>query len=303
LNESRIIYPNNFTPQETFANKTKKLDLNNLEDRRDLARLAERLLEIKIRKLTQLPKVNGILLTQKPIDLYSAENAKLYVGFRTKTIVTPTNELVFQVLPSAEVYETVLDYVHFRRRRGASSISIKNSMLNYRRNVIFAPNGELAALVDLKFMKAGDFKVPLYNLTLPEFWNKVYDVHVAAEETPLLVTKPYRFNLELTFPPSCVFFDKQSIRITHGVRNFMDRKRHSVRFRSREIVDEALKHFSIGTLTLTPSSKVMKGLDAHEIIMSDVRERLLGKTVKATGSVIQADKRLYFIPRTVDQVL
>jgi hypothetical protein len=47
----------------------------------------------------------------------------------------------------------------------------------------------------------------------------------------------------------------------------------------------------------------MKELDTHEIIMSDIRERLLGKSVKATGSVIQAEKQLYFIPRTVDQML
>ncbi len=301
LNDSRIIYPNDLKPRETFGNEIRTLDLGKTEDRRDLARLAERLLEIKLRKLTQLPKVNGILLTDKPISLYNAENAKLYVGFRTKINITPSNELVVQVLPSAEVYESLLDYVHYRRQRGASSTAIKNSILNYRRNVVFAPSGELATIVNLKFMKAGEFKVPLYELTLPEFWKKIHDVDVDSDETPLAVTKSYRLDLELTFPPSCVFFDKQSIRITYGVRNFIDRKRRDAAIQAKELIVEALRDFSIGTYKLTQAVDSVRGTDAREVLLADIRERLLGKSVKATGSVIEADKKRYFIPRTVEQ--
>lgn len=41
---------------------------------------------------------------------------------------------------------------------------------------------------------------------------------------------------------------------------------------------------------------------ATELLLADIREKLVGKTIKATGSVIHSDKRLYFIPRTVEGV-
>ena len=301
LNDSRIIYPDDLQPRETFGNERRTLDLCKVEDRRDLSRLAERLLEIKLRKLTQLPKINGILLTDQPVDLYHTERAKLYTGFRIRINVTPSNELRIQVQPSAEVYESLLDYMQFRRERGASSTAIKNFVLNYRRNVVFAPGGELASIVNLKFMKASEFKVPLYDLTLPEFWKKIHDVNVDSNETPLAVTKSYRLDLELTFPPSCVFFDKQSLRITYGARSFIERKRHEASDQARKLLTEALRDFSIGRFKLTQPVDPVKGTNAREVLLADIRGRLLGRSVRATGSVIEADKRLYFIPRMVEQ--
>ncbi len=301
LNDSRIIYPNDLQPRETFGNEKRPLDLQRAEDRRDLRRLAERLLEIKLRKLTQLPKVNGILLTAQPINLYSAENAKLYSGFLTKINVTSSGELIVQVQPAREVYESLFDYVRFRRLRGASATVIRNSILNYRRTVILAPSGELATLINLKFVKAGEFKVPVFDLTLPEFWMKMHDVNVDQNETPLAVTKPYRLDLELTFPPSCIFFDKQSLRITHSLRNF-DRKRREAAVEAKMLMVEALNDFSIGTFKLTKTAGPVKSADAREILLADIRDRLLGKPVKASGSVIEAGKELYFIPQTVELV-
>jgi hypothetical protein len=299
-NDSKIIYPNDLRPKETFANEVKRLNLSKVEDRRDLARVAERLIEIKIQKLTRLPKINGILLTETPLSVYGAENAKLYVGVRVKTNVTSLSELVVQVLPSAEIYESVHEYVQYRRQRGASANAIRNSILNYRRNVAFAPRGELAAAVNLKFMKAGEFKVPLYDLTLPEFWKKIHDVDVAPEETPLVVTKPYRLNLELTFPPSCVFFDKQSIRTSYGIRSLIDKRRRNASTETRRIVEGVLEDFSIGTFKLPKPFDVKRQVDAKEVLLTDLRERLLGRWVRATGSVVEAEKHWYFIPRTVE---
>jgi hypothetical protein len=303
LNDSRIIYPNDLRPKETFANEIKRLNLSKVEDRRDLARVAERLIEIKIQKLTRLPKVNGILLTETPIRLYGTENAKLYVGVRIKTNVTSLSELVVQILPSAEIYQSIHEYVQYRRQRGASANAIRNSILNYRRNVVFAPRGELAAAVNLKFMKASEFKVPLYDLTLPEFWKKIHDIDVAPEETPLVVTKAYRLNLELTFPPSCVFFDKQSIRTSYGIRSFIDKRRRNASTEARGIIERVLEDFSIGTFKLPKPLDVKKQVDAKEVLLADIRERLLGRWVRATGPVIEAEKHWYFIPRTVERML
>jgi hypothetical protein len=303
LNDSRILFPNNLKPKESFGHETKKIDLTKQEDRRDLTRIIEKLLEIKIRNLTQLPKVNGILLTEQPINLYGAENAKLYVGFRVKTHVTEDKQIQVEALPAVEVYESVLDYVAYRRKRGASTTAIKNSVLEYRRNVVFAPSGELAAIVNLNFTKAAEFIVPIYNLTLPEFWRKIHDITVLPDEIPLVVTKSYRLELELTFPPSCVFFDKQSIRISYGTRNFIDRKRQQTRNKTREVVGEALGGFKVGTFHLNPGGNPARCTDTRALLLADILERLVGRSVKATGSVIESDKRLYFIPRKVENIV
>jgi hypothetical protein len=302
LNDSRIIYPNNLKPQETFGAEMRKLDLAKPEDRRDLARLASKLVEMRVRAITELPKVNGILLTENPIPLYRTENVKLYVGFNLKLRFLEDGRLIVEALPNAEVFESLLDYANWRRQRGASSKAIKNTILNYRRNVVFAPNGELASIVDIQFKKAGQFVVPAYDLALPDFWKKVHDIQVDPNEMPLVIIKSYRFDLELTFPPSCVFFDRHSLQLSYGTQRFIERKRAQARKSTGEMLSRALDDFSIGDFRLQPSQMGNSPMDAREMLLSDIRERLLGKTVKATGSVIHADKQLYFIPRQVDGV-
>jgi len=302
LNESRIIYPNNLKPQATFGAETKKLDLSKPEDRRDLVRLAEKLIQIRIRQVTGLARINGLYLTETPIPLYRAESAKLHVGFKLRLRVSEDGQLLVDALPCAEAFESLLDYVDWRRRRGASPNATKNTVLNYRKNVVFAPNGELGRIVDLQFKKAGEFMVPAYDLALPDFWKKVHDIDVNPEERPLVILKSYRFDLELTFPPSCVFFDKHSLRLGYGTQRFIERKHQQARENTRKILPEALCDLSIGDCRLEPFQPRNARTDAKELLLTDIREKLLGKTVKATGSVIEANNRLYFIPRRVDGV-
>jgi len=302
LNDSRITYPKNLKPAGVFGQETKKLLPAKKEDQRDLLRLVEKLLEIRICGISQLPKVNGIFLVEGPTELYAAEKAKLYVGFRLKLNLQEDGQLTVSALPSAEAYESVFDYVAWRRQRGASPNAIKNTILNYRKTVAFAPNGELACIVNLAFKKAKDFTVPAYELALPEFWKKIHDDDVDPNETPLVVAKSYRFDLELTFPPSCVFFDKQSLRLSFGTQCFMDKKRRAARLRTREILSESLTDFAIGDCKLPLTGQGDCDPDARQLLLQDIRDKLLGKTVKATGSVIQADKTLFFIPQMVDGV-
>jgi hypothetical protein len=302
LNESRIIYPNNVKPQGTFGAETKKLDLSRPEDRRDLVRLAEKLIQIRIRRTTRLPKINGLYLTETPIPLYRAENAKLHVGFKLRLRVSEDGQLMVDALPCAEAFESVLDYVDWRRQRGASPNATKNTVLNYRKNVVFAPNGELGYIVNLQFKNAGEFIVPAYDLALPDFWRKVHDIDVNPEERPLVVLRSYRFDVELTFPPSCVFFDKHSLRLGYGTQRFIERKHQQARESTRKILPEALSDLTIGDYRLQALQPRSVPTDARELLLADIREKLLGKTVKATGSVIEANNRLYFIPRRVDGV-
>ena len=302
LNDSRIIYPNSLKPRESFGHENKKLDLTRPGDRRDLLRITEKLLQIKIRAITGLPKVNGIFLLEDPIELYGAEKAKLYIGFRLRLDLSEYGNLTVSALPSGEVYESILDYVGWRRQRGASVNATKNTILNYRKNVVFAPNGEFACIINLAFKKAKEFTVPVYELTLPDFWKKIHDLEVDPEESPLIVAKSYRFDLELTFPPSCVFFEKQSLRLSYGTQYFIDKKRRQVKSRTRQVLSQALSEFSVGDFKLSPIEQGQCAQNATRLLLQDIRDKLLGKTVKATGSIIQANQNLYFIPQSVDGV-
>ena len=302
LNESRIIYANNLKPRSTFGAETKKLDLNKPEDRRDLAKLAEKLIQIKIQSTTRLPKTNGIYLTEDAIPLYRTENAKLHVGFKIGVRILEDSRLLVDAVPCAEVFESLLDYVDWRRQRGASPSAIKKTMLNYRKNVVFAPRGELGCVVDLLFKKARDFVVPAYELSLPDFWEKIHSVDVNPEERPLVVLRSYRYDLELTFPPSCVFHDRHSLRLSYGTQRFIERKHQQARAMAKEVLSRALSSFMIGDFNLERLQVTDARTDAKELLLTDIREKLLGRTLKATGSVIETNNRLYFIPRRVDGV-
>jgi hypothetical protein len=302
LNDSRIIYPNNLKPQETFAAEMRNLDLSKPADKKDLTRLASKLVESRLRAITGLPKTNGILLTEDPIPLFRTENAKLHAGFKLKLRLVEDRRLIVEALPTVEIFESLLDYVNWRRQRGASPKATKNTILNYRKNAVFAPNGELASILDLQFKRAAEFAVPAYDLALPDFWKKVHDTEVDPNEMPLMVLKSYRFDLELTFPPSCVFFDKHSLQLSYGTQRFIERKRAEARSLTREVLSRALDDFSIGDFRLQPLQMENSPTDAREMLLSDIRERLLGKTVKATGSIIHADKQLYFITRQLDGI-
>ena len=166
--------------------------------------------------------------------------------------------------------------------------------------MVFAPNGELAAIINVNFTKAQDFTVPVYDLTLPAFWKQVHDIEVPPSETPLLVARSYRLDLELTFPPSCIFFNKQSLRTTYGTQRFIDRKRQESKHRTREILDGIVRNFSIGNFSFWPITVGSSCVDARQLLLSDIREKLLGRNLKASGSVIQSDQKLYFITRFLE---
>jgi hypothetical protein len=59
-----------------------------------LARLAEKLIETRIRAITGFPKINGLYLTEDPIPLYRTENAKLHVGFKLRLRASEDRQLL-----------------------------------------------------------------------------------------------------------------------------------------------------------------------------------------------------------------
>jgi len=303
LNEARIHYPNNITLEPVFSTRLRELDLTRSEDRRVLLRLAGKLLDVKVHELTKLPKLHGIQLLEEPVELYYTEKAKLYLGFKTNLSFSEDGKrIILDALPACEIFQSLLDYIRWRRGRGASVRSIRNSILNYRRNVILSPEGQMGCVTDLLFKKAGEFIVPGYDLPMPEFWKKIHNLDVQQDEAPLIIVKPYRLNIELTYPPSYVFLDQQSIPVRSSTQQFIQYKRANLRQRVKSLLEQALRDLTIGDYPLALIQDSSRKIDARRLLLNDIKEKLLGKTIKATGSVIEANGKLYFIPRTVEGI-
>jgi hypothetical protein len=150
--------------------------------------------------------MQGIFLIEDPISLYRCEKARLYLGFSLRvTIKDPDNNVddadkvsassespsvakaVIATTPQASVRESVLDYVNFRRQRGASANAVVKGLTTYRNKVVVAPSGSYGSIVDVIIRKAGSQIVSeTGGRTLVEFWKQVYDINISPDEIPLL---------------------------------------------------------------------------------------------------------------------
>jgi hypothetical protein len=138
----------------------RKLKSSDPEDKKIIRRLIEKALDILIRKSTGKRMMQGIFLAEDPISLYRCEKARMCLGFSLKvTIKDPDNNVddadkvsassespsvakaVIATTPKASVRESVLDYVNFRRQRGASANAVVKGLTTYRNKVVVAPSG------------------------------------------------------------------------------------------------------------------------------------------------------------------
>jgi hypothetical protein len=86
---------------------------------------------------------------------------------------------VIATTPQASVRESVLDYVNFRRQRGASANAVVKGLTTYRNKVVVAPSGSYGSIVDVIIRKEGSQLVSETDgRTLVEFWKKVYDINI-----------------------------------------------------------------------------------------------------------------------------
>lgn len=303
FNSSKIYCPKNVKVRSSQIVDVKERELKccDEDDRKLLRKIFEKALDLQIRKHTKLPKLHGIYLVEEPVRLYWTEEAKLYLGFELCTSAD-SNFLNVEVYPQGLIRESVFDYVQWRRKRGASAKSIERNILKWRKNVILAPNGTVGRISKLVYEDAGSFQVPGFNVSLPEFWKMAYDIEVKEDERPLLVIKPYNLDMELTYPPSCVFFDEQSIYLRSSVLRFVNYKRSMLKHTAFNVALNALKDLRIGEQKVEMIGETKNQLDAQRLILHDIKEKLLGKNVKATGSVIQANNQLYFFPKSVSGV-
>jgi hypothetical protein len=122
-----------------------------LKIKKIIRKLVEKASDILVRKSTGKRMMQGIFLVEDPISLYRCEKARLYLGFSLRvTIKDPDNNIddanrvsasnespsvakaVIETTPQAYVRESVLDYVNFRRQRGASANAVVKGLTTFR---------------------------------------------------------------------------------------------------------------------------------------------------------------------------
>ena len=162
-----------FLPDEEdehrFSEYVKRpLNISDVEDRKIVRRLVEKAVDIGIRKITGMKKMQGIYLLEEPVPLYRCEQAKLYLGFSVRVMIKEQEDkeekekktvAIIEATPQSYVRESVLDYIRLRRGRGASANSVISNLTKYRNKVIVAPSGNYGCIVDVISRKAGSQQV------------------------------------------------------------------------------------------------------------------------------------------------
>src|SRR5215208_960371 len=118
-----VYFPPGEEDEHKFTEYVKRpLNISEIEDRKIVRRLIEKTLDIGIRKVTGMRKMQGIYLLEEPVPLYRCEQAKLYLGFSIQVTIREGREekekenvAVIEATPQSYVRESVLDYIRLRR--------------------------------------------------------------------------------------------------------------------------------------------------------------------------------------------
>ena len=288
--------------EHNFADfSTRQLRNSDPEDSKIIRRLIEKALEISIRTTTEKRKMQGIFLLDEPIPLYRCEKAKLYLGFSARVTVNQ-NEVVIELTPQAYVRESVLDYVHLRRERGASASAITRNLTTYRNRVIVAPTGNYGSIVEVVMRKAGNHKVSdTDSRTLVEFWKQIYDIDISPDEIPLLKVKMVNSEATFTYPPSmCFFAGGDSLVIQAGVQKCIESKKSSLKARMDAVASKAIHDLKIGDLSLGSDAVITEQkTDVQTQLLEEIRQKLFGRNVSAWGSIMSVHDELWFFPSQI----
>ena len=284
------------------------------EDRKIVRRLIEKSLDIGIRKVTGMRKMQGIYLLEEPIPLYRCEQAKLYLGFSIQVSIREDKNgddnksnktstfAIIEAIPQSYVRESVLDYVRLRRGRGASANSVINNLTKYRNRVIVAPSGNYGCIVDVIARKAGSQSVSdTDQRNLVEFWKQIYGIDISSDEIPLLKVKMINSENVFTYPPSMCFFGNDSLFIPADVQKFVEYKKSTVKSMMDKVVnglvdeEEGLR-IGEAKLEFTAHSVSRSNTDIQVQLFHEVRQKLFGRSVMARGSAMFVHDEIWFFP-------
>ncbi len=212
------------------------------------------------------------------------------------------NEAVIEWAPEAYVRESVLDYIQFRRERGASAVAITKFLTTYRNRVIVAPTGNYGSIIEVVMRKASDQRVSDNDTrNLVEFWKQIYDIDISSDEIPLLRVKMVNSEATYTYPPSmCFFAGGDSLVIPAGVQKFIESKKSTLKTRMDYVASKAIHDLRIGDLSLrSDATMTEQRADLQTQLLQETRQRLFGRNVSAWGSVLSVHNELWFFPNQI----
>src|SRR5215216_4673895 len=303
-----LYFPPNEEDERKFSEYIKRsLRVSDVEDRKILRRLIEKALDIGIRRVTGMRKMQGIYLLEEPVPLYRCEQAKLYLGFSVQvTIKEQDNKTVaiIETTPQSYVRESVLDYVRLRRGRGASANSVINNLTKYRNKVIVAPSGNYGCIVDVIARKAGSQQVSdTDHRNLVQFWKQIYGIDISPDEIPLLKVKMINSENVFTYPPSMCFFGNDSLFIPADVQKFVEYKKSTVKTRMDKVVNTLVNEeesLRIGDSKLEIMGQAVSDTnntaDIQVQLLHEIRQKLFGRSVMARGSAMSVHDEIWFFP-------
>src|ERR687898_2274471 len=309
---SLLYFPPGEEDEHKFSEYVKRpLNISEIEDRKLIRRLIEKALDIGIRKVTGMKKMQGIYLLEEPVPLYRCEQAKLYLGFSIQVIIREEKEekgnnivAVIEATPQSYVRESVLDYVRLRRGRGASANSVISNLTKYRNKVIVAPSGNYGCIVDVIARKAGSQQVSDNDhRNLVEFWKQIYGIDISPDEIPLLKVKMMNSENVFTYPSSMCFFGTDSFFIPAYVQKFVEYKRSTIKSRMDKVIQELVNEedtLKIGDTNLEfggqSVSNANKDNDIQVQLLQEVKQKLFGRSVMARGSAMFVHDEIWFFP-------
>src|SRR5215217_8090393 len=303
-----LYFPPNEEDEQKFSEYVKRLlKVSDVEDRKIIRRLIEKALDIGIRKVTGMRKMQGIYLLEEPVSLYRCEQAKLYLGFSIRVIIKEQNKktvAIIEAIPQSYVRESVLDYVRLRRGRGSSANSVINNLTKYRNKVIVAPSGNYGCIVDVIARKAGSQQVSdTDHRNLVEFWKQIYGIDVSSDEIPLLKVKMINSENVFTYPPSMCFFGNDSLFIPADVQKFVEYKKSTVKARMDKVVNSLVNEeesLRLGDSKLEFVGQAVSSTNNTANIqlplLHEVRQKLFGRNIMARGSAMFVHDEIWFFP-------
>src|SRR6185436_3150195 len=205
-----------------------------------------------------------------------------------------------EATPQAYVRESVLDYIRMRRENGATANALIKHLVNSRSKVIVAPSGNYGSIVDVITRKPSNQTISeTDNRNLVQFWHDVYDIDISPDEMPLLKVRMMNSEQSFTYPPSMAFFGNESLMISAGLQKFIDDKKANLKYRMDKIVKEALNNLRIGEAKLEFEGDKVESNNIQSVLLQEIKEKLYGKEVKATGSIIFVHDELWFFPKNL----
>jgi hypothetical protein len=307
-----VYFPPGEEDEHKFSEHVKRpLNISDIEDRKITRRLIEKALDIGIRKVTGLRKMQGIYLLEEPVSLYRCEQAKLYLGFSIQVTIREEKEekenktvTIIEATPQSYVRESVLDYIRLRRGRGASANSLISNLTKHRNKVIVAPSGSYGCIIDVVSKKAGSQQVSdTDHRNLVDFWKQIYGIEISPDEIPLLRVKMMNSENVFTYPPSMCFFGNDSLFIPADVQKFVEYKKSTVISRMNKVIHELVNEeesLRIGETKLEferqSVSNATKDNDIQVQLLQEVRQKLFGRNVMARGSAMLVHDEIWFFP-------